>query len=81
MEIDFCVPSEQLAIQVAYDLNDDATYEREVGGLLKFLKAYKDYHGCIITRDYKTVIEAGGYTIEVLPVWEWLLTGMTHTTR
>jgi len=75
IEIDFCVPTAQLAIQVAYNLNDETTYEREVGGLLKFLKAFKGYHGYIITRDYKTVIEEEGYTIEVIPVCEWLLRG------
>ena len=75
IEIDFCVPTVQQAIQVAYNLNDETTYEREVGGLLKFLKAFKGYHGYIITRDYKTVIEEEGYIIEVIPIWEWLLRG------
>lgn len=73
IEIDFCIPTEQLAIQVAYNLNDDATYEREVGGLLKFLKAFPDYHAYIITRDYQAQIEENGYTIEVIPIWKWLL--------
>lgn len=73
IEIDFCVPSARLAIQVAYTLNDDATYEREVGGLVKFLKAYPEYRGYIITRDYQTRIEQNGHTIEVLPIWQWLL--------
>ena len=73
VEIDFCVPSAQLAIQVSYNLNDEATYEREVGGLIKFLKAFPGYHGYIITRDYQTQIMADGYTIEVVPIWKWLL--------
>ncbi len=59
--------------QVAYNLGDSTTYEREVGGLLKFLKTFEGYRGCIITRDTKTVVEEDGHTIEVLPVWEWLL--------
>ena len=73
VEIDFCVPSAQLGIQVSYNLNDEATYEREVGGLIKFLKAFPGYHGYIITRDYQTQIKADGYTIEVVPIWKWLL--------
>lgn len=73
VEIDFCVPSAQLAIQVSYNLNDEATYEREVGGLIKFLRAFPGYHGYIITRDYQTQIKADGYTIEVVPIWKWLL--------
>lgn len=72
-EIDFCVPSENLAIQVAYNLLDEATYEREVGGLLKFMKAFPDYQGYIITRDYEKDIEVEGRHIQIVPVWKWLL--------
>lgn len=63
----------QLAIQVSYNLNDEATYKREVGALIKFLKAFPGYHGYIITRDYETQIKADGHTIEVVPIWKWLL--------
>ena len=73
IEIDFCVPTEKLAIQVAYNLNDDTTYEREVGGLLKFLKAFPEYKGCIITHDYEKKITIEDVEIEVIPVWKWLL--------
>ena len=73
IEIDFCVPSAQIAVQVAYSLNDDATYEREVGGLLKFLKAFPAYRGYIVTRDTQKHLEVEGYTLEVVPVWQWLL--------
>jgi len=73
VEVDFCVPSARIAIQVAYSLDDDATYEREVGSLLKFLKAFPDYQGYIFTRDTERWIETDGRTIEVVPVWKWLL--------
>lgn len=73
IEIDFCVPTERIAIQVAYNLNDETTYEREVGGLLKFLKAFSGYKGCIITRDYEKRITIEDEEIEVIPVWKWLL--------
>lgn len=73
IEIDFCVPTEKIAIQVAYNLNDETTYEREVGGLLKFLKAFPGYKGCIITRDYEKKITIEDEEIEVIPVWKWLL--------
>ena len=62
-----------MAIQVAYSLADDATYEREVGGLQKFLKAFPDYRGYIITHDTQSQIEAGDHLIEVIPIWKWLL--------
>ena len=73
IEIDFCVPTERIAIQVAYNLNDDTTYEREVGGLQKYLKAFPEYKGYIITRDYEKRITIEDEEIEVIPVWKWLL--------
>ena len=78
IEVDFCVPSAHIALQVAYNLNDEATYEREVGGLQKFLSAFPDYHGYIVTRDYETTITAGDNVIKVIPVWKWLLTMPTE---
>lgn len=51
VEIDFCIPSEKLAIQVSYSLTDSNTYEREVGALDIFLKKNPDYSAMIVTRD------------------------------
>lgn len=72
-EIDFCIPSERIAIQVSYNLNDDATYEREIGGMKKFLKAFPNYQGYVITRDEEKEITISDKTIQVIPVWKWLL--------
>lgn len=72
-EIDFCIPSERIAIQVTYNLNDDATYEREIGGMKKFLKAFPDYQGYVITRDEEKEITINDKIIQVIPVWKWLL--------
>lgn len=77
-EIDFCVPSEKIAIQVAYNLSDEVTYEREIGGLKKFLKAFPEYQGCVITRDEENEVMIGDKTIPVIPVWKWLL-NLTNT--
>jgi hypothetical protein len=73
VEVDFCVPEINQAIQVSYTIDDAETYEREVGGLVKFLKAFKNYHGIIITWDTEKTIQEGSLSIEVLPVWKWLL--------
>ena len=73
IEVDFCIPETNTAIQVSYSLSDSTTYDREVGGLVKFLKAYKQYHGLIISWDTERQITEDGITIEVLPVWKWLL--------
>lgn len=73
VEIDFCIPEVNKAIQVSYSIDDLDTYEREVGGLIKFLKAYKQYQGTIITWDTERQITVDGITIEAIPVWKWLL--------
>ena len=73
VEADFCIPEVELAIQVSYTIDDLVTYDREVGGLIKFLKAYKQYHGIIITWDTERQISEDGITIEVVPIWKWLL--------
>ena len=72
-EVDFCIPEAELAIQVSYSIDDITTYEREVGGIVKFLKAYKNYRGIIITWDTERTITETGITVEVMPVWKWLL--------
>lgn len=74
VEVDFCIPENNLAIQVSYSIDDSTTYEREVGGMVKFLKAYKQYHGMIVTWDTERQITEDGITINVVPVWKWLLT-------
>jgi predicted AAA+ superfamily ATPase len=73
VEVDFCVPEANLAIQVSYSIDDADTYDREVGGLIKFLKAFKKYQGIIVTWDTERQIEEDGLTIDVIPVWKWLL--------
>ena len=73
VEVDFCVPEDNLAIQVSYSIDDSTTYEREVGGMEKFLKAYKQYRGMIVTWDTERQITEDGITIDVVPVWKWLL--------
>lgn len=73
VEVDFCVPEENLAVQVSYNIDDAETYEREVGGLVKFLKAFKSYHGTIVTWDTSSTVEEDGISVTVIPIWEWLL--------
>lgn len=73
VEVDFCVPERQLAIQVAYSIDALNTYMREVGGLTKFLKAHKHYRGLIVTWDTERSIVEDSISIDVLPIWKWLL--------
>ena len=73
VEVDFCVPESKLAIQATYKMDDADTYDREVGGLIKFLKIFKDYRGMIVSWDTEKSIQEDGIMIEVVPIWKWLL--------
>lgn len=72
VEIDFCIPSAKMAIQVSYGLGDDATYRRETGALEKFLNVYPDFTAIVITRDNEQTIDINGHHINVIPIWKWL---------
>lgn len=72
IEIDFCVPSVKTAVQVTYSLDDDATFNREIGALEKFLKVHPDYSACVITRDEERDINVNGTIVKTIPVWKWL---------
>lgn len=72
-EVDFYLPNEGIAVQVSYSLSDDDTEKREVGGLLN-LATYQDVNRMlVITKDEERAIERDGHTIEVIPIWKWLL--------
>ena len=68
-EIDFIVPEENLAIQVSYSIKDEATRNREVSPLVKFVKTHQDWKCLLITYDEEGIEEGIGVT----PVWKWLL--------
>ncbi|MDD2293201.1 MAG: hypothetical protein PHD07_03190 [Bacteroidales bacterium] len=74
VEVDFVIPETATAIQVCYNLdNSDGTLDRDVSALIKLSKVVECKKLMIITRDQKQTIEESGKTIEVIPVWEWLL--------
>lgn len=74
VEIDFYVPEEQLAIQVSYSIaNSQSTYVREVEALKKIPNVLPCKRRLILTNDESSTIKDNFGTIEVLPVWKWLL--------
>ena len=73
IEVDFVVPDDGLAIQVAYSLADPTTEKRETDALMKFNAIMPMHQLIIITKDEEMVIEKDGTVINVLPVWKWLL--------
>lgn len=73
VEIDFYVPEDELAIQVAYSLNDEQTKEREVTALTKFPNAHPCSRRIIITYDEEGFVEDKHGRIDIIPCWKWML--------
>ncbi len=74
IEVDFYVQETATAIQVCYDLTGaDTTLDREVTALLKLSKVIECRQLLIITRDEERIIEMKGMSIQVIPIWKWLL--------
>ena len=72
IDIDFYLPEENMAIQVAYALGD--AEEREVKSLLSFAdKTEGKKRLLIITNEEEKMIEKGGHIIEVIPLYKYLL--------
>ena len=72
IDIDFYLPEENMAIQVAYALGD--AEEREVKSLLSFAtKTEGKKRLLIVTYEEEKTIEKDGYIIEVKPLYKYLL--------
>lgn len=73
IDIDFYVPEEHLAVQVAYSIAGQAR-DREIANLAKLAELQ---HGegrlIIVTMEEEEAIEYRGATIEVVPAWKFLL--------
>ena len=74
VEVDFYIPEEKLAIQASYSLSaSDSTYDREVDALKKIPNVLECNRRVILTYDeFDTVTDDFG-TIEVMPLWKWIL--------
>ena len=73
VEVDFVVYDEGIAIQVSYSLSDPETEKREVDALLKINKVLPMRKLMIICKDEERDITVNDVTIQVIPVWKWLL--------
>jgi hypothetical protein len=62
-----------LAIQVCWVLNE-RTQERELNGLIEAMAKLGIKQGMIFTYDQETTLKHKTHSIQVLPVWKWLLT-------
>ena len=74
-EADFvvCDGNKTLAVyQVSYDISNEKTRKREIKGCIAGAKATKCNNIFLITDHESEIIEEDGYTIQVVPIWEWL---------
>ncbi len=72
-EVDFYVPEAELAIQVSYSLHDEDTRKRETEALQKLPRRLTCNRRILLTYDEEETITDQHGTIEVIPVWKWLL--------
>ena len=73
VEVDFYVPLFDWLIQASYSIGNDETREREVSALIKVAKHLNAQRLTIITYNEEQTLQVNGRSIEVIPLWKWLL--------
>ena len=61
------------SIQVAYDINDEKTYKREVNSLARCAEELQSEHALIITQGDSREIRVNGVSIKIISLEDWLL--------
>lgn len=69
----FYLPSQKMAVQASFSIHDNATFERETQALVKITKSFDIDKSVIVTYDDERTIDVDGVSIDVVPVWKWLL--------
>lgn len=75
-EADFvvCEGNKTLAVyQVCHDIAKEKTRKREIKGCIEGANATNCKNIFLITDHESEIIEESGYTIQVVPIWEWLI--------
>lgn len=74
IEVDFYIPSENLAIQVSMQVLDDVdTLERETRAFVKLNDFISNTKCLLITNSEETTLNCAGIDVHVIPAWKWLL--------
>lgn len=74
IEVDFYVPSENLAIQVSMQvLGDVDTLERETRAFVKLNDFIPNTKCLLITNSEETTLKCDDIEIDMIPAWKWLL--------
>lgn len=61
------------ALQVSREVGHMTNMERETEGLLEAMAQFNLKTGTLLTRHQKDVLKSNGFTINIIPIWEWLL--------
>ena len=75
-EVDFVIYTHskiQQLIQVTVSVSNPSVLQREVRALIAAAKDLNTNQLLIITQDEKSELTQNGYTIKILPAWEWAL--------
>ena len=72
-EVDFYIPEDELAIQVAYSLHDEDTLKRETEALQKLPNRLPCRRRLLLTYDEEEMVTDKLGVIEVMPVWKWII--------
>lgn len=74
IEVDFYIPSENLAIQVSMQVLDDVdTLERETRAFVKLNDFIPNTKCLLITNSEETTLKCDDIEIDMIPAWKWLL--------
>ena len=74
VEIDFYIPSDNLAIQVSMQVLDHIdTRERETRAFVRLNHFIPGSKCILITNSEEAILDYDGINIEVIPIWKWLL--------
>ncbi len=60
------------AVQVTWELNRSSE-KREIRGLLEAMRRLEIREGLVLTYDQEEVLSPEGVTVNVIPVWKWML--------
>lgn len=63
----------ELLVNVSYRIDDGGTFKREVNALLEGMDYFNLQQSLLVTAEREETIIVGPKTIEVVPMWKWLL--------
>jgi predicted AAA+ superfamily ATPase len=77
-EVDFfCrISGKPQLINVCFNLEKDATREREINGLMEAMDYFKLNDSILISEDTEETIKIGTKQIFIVPLWKWLIMSM-----